>query len=524
MGNMVKELEVANPAMLDFRLANVFTDGKASKRPASARTVVRRTKIVATVGPASRSPEILRDLILHGVNVLRLNFSHGTQEEHGQIIADARRIARDLSMPLAILQDLQGPRLRVGTLATGAVRLTPGQSFVLTTRPVEGTEAEVTVSYRSLPHEVRPGQRVLLDDGKLRLRVVRVRGQDIQCTVEVGGILRDHKGINVPEVRLKAATLTEKDLDDLAFGVKQGIDFVALSFVRTADDAKVLRAELARLHARVPIIAKIEKLEAVQAIDDVVKAFDGIMVARGDLGVEIGPERVPLLQKAIIKKANDLDKFVITATQMLESMVNSPTPTRAEASDVANAILDGTDAVMLSAETSIGVYPLEAVDMMDSIAREVDAVALDYRPPTAMYPAQAVVRAAHGLAHEVGAVAIDVLTTSGRTAQLMAKHRPQMPVYAFTKTEQVYNALSMWWGITPLMAPFATRTQDMIEYIEGVMLKLGAARHGERLVVVGSTPLTAGGRTNFLKVETISRPRSRTRRQPVNGGGTGETP
>ena len=502
---MVRDLQVKLSPPLGVVLPDVGPAVPPQSPAGFPRIGYRRTKIVATIGPATASPEVLREVIAHGVDVLRLNFSHGTQEEHGQTILHARAIARELGKPLAILQDLQGPRLRVGLLASGSVRLTPGQSFILTTRVVEGTETEVTVSYPALPAEVRAGQRVLLDDGRLRLRVMRVSDQDIHCRVEVGGILRDHKGINVPEVRLGAPTLTEKDLKDLDFGLKAGIDYVALSFVRGPEDAAVLRRELAKRRARVPIIAKIEKAEAIQAIDEVIRAFDGVMVARGDLGVEIGPERVPLLQKLIIKKANNLGKFVITATQMLESMVNSPTPTRAEASDVANAILDGTDAVMLSAETSIGVYPVEAVDMMDRIAREADSVSLEYQPSSATYPAQAVVRAAHGLAREVRAVAINVVTTSGRTAQLMAKHRPQMPVFAFTKSEPVYNSLAMWWGVTSLLAPFATRTNDMIGYMEGVMLEMGAAHPGDRLVIVGSTPLTAGGRTNFLKVQTIRR-------------------
>ena len=503
---MVKGLQEHTDSEEDVDLVELDLGPKVARsRVTRADAPPRRTKIVATIGPATASPEMLRELILHGVNVLRLNFSHGTQEEHGRTILEARRIAKELGRPLALLQDLQGPRLRVGLITAGSVRLTPGQSYILTTRAVLGTEREVTVSYPALSDEVQPGQRVLLDDGRLRLRVIKVVGQDIHCKVEVGGILRDHKGINVPEVRLGAPSLTQKDLEDLDFGLRCGVDYVALSFVRGADDARMLKAELTRRRVRVPIIAKIEKAEAIAAIEEIVRAFDGVMVARGDLGVEIGPERVPLFQKAIIKKANDLGKFVITATQMLESMINSATPTRAEASDVANAILDGTDAVMLSAETSIGVYPLEAVDMMDSIAREVDAVALEHQFPAAPYPAQAVVRAAHSLALEVGAVAIDVVTTSGRTAQLLAKQRPQTPIFAFTRSEQVYNALAMWWGVTPLIAPFATRTNDMISYMEDVMLKTGTAHPGDRLIIVGSTPLTAGGRTNFLKVQSIRR-------------------
>ena len=472
----------------------------------------RRTKIVATIGPATQGRRQLKALLSHGVDVIRLNFSHGAHEEHGRAIEEARNIAREMDRPLAVLQDLQGPRLRVNGLAGGAATLRSGASFVLTTRPVVGTAERVSVSYPRLPKEVKAGQRVLLDDGRIVLRVVRVEGDDIHCLVEDGGVLTERKGLNVPGVRLGAPTLTEKDIADLEFGVQHGVDYVALSFVRGPEDARVIKAELARLHAQIPVIAKIEMAEAVERIDEVLRAFDGVMVARGDLGVEVGPERVPLLQKAIIKKANELYKPVITATQMLESMVSSPTPTRAEASDVVNAILDGTDAVMLSAETSIGSYPVDAVRMMDRIAVEADAVSLEAGLPAAVDPAQAVVRAAHGLAREVRAQAIDVLTSSGRTAQIMAKHRPQMPVFAFTRSGRAYNRLALWWGITPVRAPAAVQTTEMIGYVEALMVSLGIARPGQRVVIVGSTPLTSRGRTNFLKVHTIRRKSRRVNR------------
>lgn len=487
------------------RLREDIEQAISSRRNPPLLAFRRRTKIVATIGPATQSPERLRNLIEAGVNVMRLNFSHGTHDEHERVIQTARGIARDLKRPLAILQDLQGPRLRVGMMAGGAAMLTAGQNFVLTTRPIEGTRDAASVTYALLPREVRVGQRILLDDGHIRLRVIRIKGTDVYCLVEIGGELRDHKGMNIPGARLGVSPITDKDRADLEFGVNHGVDYVALSFVRGPDDAKALRAELTRLRARIPIIAKIEKAEAVDAIDEIVRAFDGVMVARGDLGVEIGPERVPLLQKAIIRKANEAYRVVITATQMLESMIHSATPTRAEASDVANAILDGTDAVMLSAETSVGSYPIEAVAMMDRIAKQADTVEVPHSLPKATYPAQAVIRAAHGLAQEVGARAICVTTISGRTAFLMAKHRPQEPVFGFTLSEQVYNRLSLWWGITPVLAPFAKQTMQMIDHVEESMLQMSIARPGEEILVVGSMPLTGAGKANFMKLHTIRR-------------------
>jgi len=467
----------------------------------------RRTKIVATIGPATRSPKMLRGLLEAGVDVIRLNFSHGTYEEHGKAIADARRIAKEMGRPLALLQDLQGPRLRIGLFEERAVTLHQGNRFTLTTRPVTGNSHRVSVSYPALPRDVRPGDAILLDDGHVRLKVLRKTRTDVECEVVTGGQLSGHKGMNLPGVAIRAPSLTEKDKADLAFGLERGVDLVALSFVRGPKDAQLVRAEMAKRKRRIPVIAKIERAEALDAIDDILRAFDGVMVARGDLGVEMGPERVPLLQKSIIARATALLKPVITATQMLETMVHNPEPTRAEASDVANAIFDGTDAVMLSAETSIGQYPIEAVRYMDRIAAEADKVPPHILPPSfgAEDPARAVIHAAHNLAQEVRAQAIVIFTTFGRTAQFLGKYRPNLPAFAFTMEEEVYRRLALSWGITPVQTPFSARTNEMIDYVEDSLVQAKLVRPGETIVIIGSTPLAARGRTNFLKVHKLER-------------------
>ena len=470
----------------------------------------RRTKIVATIGPATRNTDAIRSLLGAGVDVIRVNFSHATHENARWVIETARCVAKQQGRPLAILQDLQGPRLRVNGISGGSATLRTGNEFTLTTRRVPGNDEAVSVSYPRLPQEVSPGHGILLDDGMIRLRVLATGDRDIRCRIEEGGILTPRKGINVPGVGLQMPPLSEKDLKDLEFGIKMSVDYVALSFVRGAEDARTIRAAMHRLHSRVPIIAKIERAEAVEAIEEILRAFDAVMVARGDLGVEIGPERVPLIQKRIIASANALLKPVITATQMLESMVTNPTPTRAEASDVANAILDGTDAVMLSSETSIGAHPVEAVRFMDRIAQQADPAGSGGPPPASgpLDPARAVVSAANDLAGQVKARAIVVFTTSGRTGIIMAKHRPEVPIVAFTGSATVHNRLALVWGVTPVKTPMTVHTTEMIGYAEEVLARAGMVRRGDRMVVVGSAPLTARGRTNFIKVHTV-RQRSR---------------
>ena len=471
-----------------------------------------RTKIVATIGPATRDPKRLEAIIEAGVDVLRLNFSHATHDEARLAIEQARGIARRLGRPLAILQDLQGPRLRIGQLADGEVTLVAGRTLTLTTTPTPGDAERIGITYQRLPSEVGPGDVLLLNDGLLRLRVTATTSTDVQTVVEVGGVLPQRKGINAPGADLTAPPLSEKDVRDLEFGLRTGVDYVALSFVRSAADAGPVREVMARLRRHAPIIAKIERTEAVDAIDEIARAFDGVMVARGDLGVEVGPEHVPLLQKRIIRRCNLLGKPVITATQMLESMVSNPTPTRAEASDVANAVLDGTDAVMLSAETSIGKYPAEAVEFMDRIASQADAAGMhqtvsgDERHD----PARAVVQSAYNLAASLHAAALTVFTSSGRTALLLSKQRPSAPVFAFTGSAAVNQRMALYWGVTPVLAPIATQTREMIAFMEDLLADRGLVRSSERIIVVGSTPLTSRGRTNFLKVHTVRRRRSRT--------------
>ena len=467
----------------------------------------RQTKIVITMGPACRGPDAIRALLEAGADLVRLNFSHITYDHAREAVEIVRRESRRLGKPVAILQDLQGPRMRINGFANGSATLRDGQEFTLTTKRVQGTDQQVSVSYPRLPQEVSRGDRILLHDGLIRLRVLETTRHEIKTLVETGGVLTPKKGLNVPGVSIQAPPITEKDLKDLEFGLRLGVDYVALSFVRGPEDARVIREAMVRLKRKVPVIAKIERAEAVDAMDDILRAFDGVMVARGDLGVEIGPERVPLVQKRIIARANALLKPVITATQMLESMVTNPTPTRAEASDVANAILDGTDAIMLSEETSIGAYPVEAVRIMDRIAVEVDAVGIG-REPSSMGsadPARAVVAAAHNLANEIKARAIAVFTTSGRTALLIAKHRPQIPALAFVRSEAIYNRLALYWGISSVLTPFTVQTTEMIAFAEEVLVRANIVKPGDRVVMVGSAPLTAHGRTNFIKAHTIQR-------------------
>ena len=468
---------------------------------------LRQTKIVATIGPASSDRGCLRELLDAGVDVVRLNFSHGTHDEHGRVIDNVRALARESGRCVAVLLDLQGPRLRVGGLGDHPVELRAGQSFTLTTRAAPGATGTATVNYEGLARELSPGDELLINDGRVRLRVAEIVGDEIRCTVEVGGPISNGKGLNVPGVGLQVPTLTDKDLMDLEFGLRLGVDYVALSFVKGPEDAATLKAEMDRLGARAPMIAKIERAAALGAMDAILRAFDGVMVARGDLGVEVGTERVPMLQKQIIARANELLKPVITATQMLESMITSPRPTRAEASDVANAILDGTDAVMLSAETSIGDYPLEAVRFMDRMAAETDATPLSVPPQRRAGrrdPALAVVEAGMRLATEARARAVVIFTTSGRTAQLVAKARPTVPAHAFTSSETVVNRLALWRGIVSHQTKFERHTTEMIGVAEDTLLRDGAVQKGDRIVVVGSSPLTVRGRTNFLKVHTVS--------------------
>jgi pyruvate kinase len=468
---------------------------------------MRKTKIVATIGPASASEERLEALMLAGMDVARLNFSHGTHEAHAAAFQTIRAISARLGRPVAILQDLSGPKIRTGALQGGQpVRLVDGAEITITTEPLVGTAALIATTYAHLADDLKPGDRVLLADGLMELTVLSSEGGLVRCRVVHGGLLGEHKGINLPGVLLSAPAVTEKDIDDLAFGVSLGVDYVAVSFVRQAEDLRQVRRLLREHGTDTPVIAKIEKPEAVKNLDAILGACEGVMVARGDLGVEVSPEKVPMLQKQIIEAANRHGDLVITATQMLESMVSNPRPTRAEASDVANAILDGTDAVMLSAETAIGQYPVEAVGMMSRIALEAEASGRAAGPVAhnRRSYAQAIAHAACSIAGDLDFKAICALTQSGATARLVSKERPAAPILAFTNQPRVHNRLALLWGVTPLPLDFAGSTDAVIRRVETELLARGLAAAGDSVVVLGGSPLAAKGATNFLKAQKVA--------------------
>ncbi|MBN1295266.1 pyruvate kinase [bacterium] len=483
-----------------------------------------RTKIVATLGPACDSPEMIRRMINAGVTVFRLNFSHGSQEMHQEYIGRIRSAERDLGEPVAIMMDLQGPKIRTGPLANGEpVRLLPGHPFTITTREVIGSDRCVGTSYSALPGDVKKGDRLLVSDGLIELKVEEIQGSDIHCTVRVGGILSQRQGINLPGVPLTAPSLTEKDMLDLAFGVNAGVDFVAISFVRSPDCIIEARA-MAAAQGKAPwIIAKIERPEALAAFRDIVSAADGIMVARGDLGVEISAERVPIVQKQLIAIANSAGKPVITATQMLDSMIRNPRPTRAEVSDVANAIIDGTDAVMLSGETATGCYPLEAVQMLARIAPLAEShIPLHSRvdpqgslfsisrqpvPSTSLASLEsstAIAEAACALSRADFIRAIVVFTQSGLTARLISRERPDIPIIALTPDSAVYRQMALVWGVRPMLIPFDPLLDILEKKISLLAAERGLAQPGQQVVMVGGHPLPAKEPTNFLKILTVS--------------------
>jgi pyruvate kinase len=480
---------------------------QSSARTAPSRD--RRTKIVATLGPASHDRATLARLIDAGVDVARLNASHGTQAEHAQRIRLVRSLERRLRRPIGVMLDLQGPKLRIGALEGGGpVRLVPGRRVVIEAGHFAGTAERIATSYPRLARDVSRGDRILLDDGRMRLRVVRTRGGRVEAEIEVGGLLREHKGINLPGVAIGVPSLTPKDRRDLSFGIGAGVDLVALSFVRRASDLLALRRAIARRGGKVLVVAKIEKPEGVERIDEILEHADGIMVARGDLGVELAPERVPAVQKALIAKANERDRIVITATQMLESMVSSPLPTRAEASDVANAIFDGTDAVMLSAETASGRYPVEAVRMMAAIAREAEShgayVALRRSDRPRATQAHALARAACYAAREAFVDTIVVLTISGRTALTISKMKPEARIIAITPSVDTARKMALYRGVRPLVAPFARRTAHMIANAERVIRRAGAVAKGDAVILVAGTTSSVGA-TNMIKLHTVGR-------------------
>jgi pyruvate kinase len=473
--------------------------------------MTRGTKIVATVGPASSRPDVLERLVRAGVDVIRLNFSHGEHEEHLEVMRHAREISRSLDRPLALLQDLSGPKIRTGRVEGGAISLTDGAPLRITTdETVVGTPERISTTYDPLPRDVAPGDRILLDDGNLELKAVAVTKCEVDCVVVHGGLLKSHKGMNLPGVALSTPALTEKDRVDLAFGVANGVDYVALSFVRKAADVAEAKALIRSLGGRQRLIAKIEKSEAIDDLSAILEASDGVMVARGDLGVEMSTEEVPVLQKKIIDMANGAGKAVITATQMLESMVENPRPTRAEASDVANAILDGTDAVMLSAESAAGKYPVEAVETMARIALYTEAHqnphvdelrARILRGPHSAV-ARSLARVASSVADELDSRLIVAFTESGMTAELLSCYRPKAPILAITYHEETYRRLALWWGVVPVMSAFYATTDEMIVKGEELLKSRGLASAGETIVMLAGQQNTAGA-TNMLRVHTV---------------------
>ncbi|MDA0717378.1 MAG: pyruvate kinase [Cyanobacteria bacterium] len=470
--------------------------------------LMRRTKIVATIGPATESAERLRELVAAGATTFRLNFSHGDHSEHAARIATIRQVSKELGIELGILQDLQGPKIRLGRFADGPITLAKGEQFTLTSRDVACNQKIATVTYAGLADEVLLGSRILLDDGRVEMVVDRVDKpeQTLFCTVTVGGVLSNNKGVNFPDVQLSIRALTEKDRIDLAFGLKQGVDWVALSFVRNPSDMREIR-ELIRSHGHnTPVVAKIEKFEAIDQIDDILPLCDGVMVARGDLGVEMPAEEVPLLQKELIRKANSLGIPVITATQMLDSMVSCPRPTRAEVSDVANAILDGTDAVMLSNESAVGDFPVEAVAIMATIAKRIERDypqrILDSHMATTI--PNAICQAVSSIARQLNAAAILPLTKGGSTARNVSKFRPSTPILAITSEVNVARQLQLCWGVSPLVVEEQASSTSTFSLAMGMARELGFLRDGDLVVQTAGTLSGISGSTDFIKVGIVS--------------------
>ncbi len=469
---------------------------------------MRKTKIVCTLGPASESLEIIEELIRSGMDVARLNFSHGSLQGHGAKIESLRKISRRLGRNVAILQDLAGPKIRIGSFKEGYAVLKPQGSFTLTIRDVAGDEHQVSVNYRNLPLEVKRGDTILISDGALELEVTDTTSTDIKCRVMVGGPIASRKGINLPSGTLSIPSLTENDRQNLIFGINKGIDFVALSYVRMAEDVKGVREIMKSKGAKIPIIAKIETRQALDNIDALLEEVDGIMVARGDLGVETPLERVPLVQKMLIRKANALGKPVITATQMLGSMVNNPRPTRAEVTDIANAIFDGTDALMLSEETAVGNYPVESVRTMANIA-----TASEEGFPYELFEKKghdrkgstpdAISYGACLLAREVDAKAIVTPTESGMTARLVSRYRPAHPIIALSPNEGTIKQLSLSWGVVSIKVERFEDTDDMIERAKRITVEMDFAKRGEKIVLTAGLPIGIAGNTNIIKIALI---------------------
>jgi pyruvate kinase len=479
-------------------------------QPLTASRAGRRAKIIATIGPACHSEAAMRDLLRLGMDVARLNFSHGSHEDHARNIERLRRAAEREGQSVCILQDLQGPKIRTGRLERNQpVEIKSGSTVIITPRDISGTATRISTTFPDLAREVDAGARILLTDGLIELRVRGTRGKDVICVVLNGGTLGEHQGINLPGVGLSIPALTPKDRKDLEFGLTHGVDAVALSFVRRAADVRTVKQIIAAHHSDIPVIAKLEKPQAIDHLEEILEVADGVMVARGDLGVEVAPEKVPVIQKQVIRRAAAWRKPVITATQMLESMIENPRPTRAEASDVANAIFDGSDAVMLSAETATGRYPREAVAMMARIVVEAECNMGDFTQPRrrrdhrGLSVAETICESIAHSAEDLPMGAIVVFTETGNTARMISKHRPQVPIYAFTHSLPVVQRVNLYWGVHPVRCRQAKSAEQMVTMAEQELLRRGLLKPGEVLGVVAGTR-QASGSTNFMRLHQVS--------------------
>ena len=470
---------------------------------------MRRAKIVCTLGPATATPEQIRGLVRAGMDVARLNLSHGTYAEHERVYRMVREASDETEHSVGVLVDLQGPKIRLGTFADGPVNLTRGASFTITTEDVPGTLERASTTYQGLPYDVHPGDRILIDDGQITLEVIEVAESpvpEIRTRVLVGGKVSDHKGLNVPGAALAVPALTDKDTNDLRFALSLRADIVALSFVRSASDIEPVHAVMDEVGVRLPVLAKLEKPQAVAALDEVLDAFDGLMVARGDLGVELPLEDVPLVQKRAVLAALSRAKPAIVATQVLDSMTFSPRPTRAEVSDCANAILDGTDAVMLSGETSVGRYPIETVQTMSRIVSVAEQQGFEHlRPvaPATMTRGGAIASAAATVGMTVGARYLVAFTQTGDTARRLARSRCSIPLLAFTPTPVVRSQLSLVWGVETFLAPAVAHTDEMVRQVDRMLLDIGRCEPGDLVVVVAGSPPQTPGSTNTLRVHKV---------------------
>jgi len=474
---------------------------------------MKLTKIIATVGPQSHDEGTLSSMVACGMNVVRMNFSHGSYDFHRETVEMMRRVSKKMDVPIGILMDLQGPKIRTGSLRKETVTLHTGDMLELTTENIEGDWKKLSVNYDKIPKEVKEGERILLDDGAIELRVEKITNKGVICRILNGGTISSHRGVNLPDSRISVSALTDKDRKDLVFGIEQGVDFVALSFVRRAKDIVQLRDLMKKAGHELPVIAKIEKPEAVENIDEIIAESNGIMVARGDLGAETSPQEVPILQKLIIGKCNVAGKPVITATQMLESMIRNPRPTRAEAADVANAIFDGTDCVMLSGETAVGDYPLQAVQVMDNIARRTEDEIFrrkeqrEYvepkRIPEKDNVSDNVSYHATRLADLMHVKSIISFTLSGRTAALVSKYRPSAPIIAMSPSEEVLRRLSLLWGVHAMLIENVSSTEELFDRAEERLVKSGICKEGDMVLMVGGVPVLAHSPTNMIKVHRL---------------------